>query len=699
MRSIVVWLGVCGAASTGSTCSQEGVDADSSSLLQARSVVRKQDANQKHEGSLLQSLQKIAQSLKQDSFATTDPIDVSRALGSANDALATMFPGFAVSHASAQHEVDIQIGEIEACHRSVVHGIEIRAHHERRLAARRAASEQCGESLATAMETEASECEEWTTRADELLSAGVPGCGPSTAEQLYEVASGWRDWMATEWASIESHRSECNEAATAVTSQSETCASTTDAYEEAFCMQLQSCNMHSSCFTHEVDVYTGLRVEITAAMTARQEQYRTAKQAECLVELIMQSMITSTPISDVSLTACDDVSVDDLTLTFPELPEAPAECEAVQDTDPQCDPVPHVLQWTNGQATDISNLQPAAGSPDECRCELVELQGVYSAGHIVRCDNCLDVHRSTEENSCPNGWKLFSPRDREDWDVLEASLDMSDAGSLHAPHMIVDVTRSENGCGGCRGAAMNSHSDGQSSWRTSDGSPWWLHDTPFGEPNGDYHANCYLRVSPRSGSIYFNDANCNYHSTNYLCQPVMTPERETHQEWTLVLQYGDEGYIPTSDAAGDVSESQSGSAKLSDAAINALASGGDAAYDYYKITSESAIQDVRDTIILRVTGAYNDMDIVLGFSDWEVCNAATFEECTTWTVARGGTHGIDTYYPLATQGCDRWFTGYRNSVRCWPDQSNNRRCWATGNGCSLGSHAMRKGVRMFKKTA
>jgi len=702
MRSVILLLSAYSAASTSSTCGD--VDADSSSLLQARSLVRT-GSQEKTARSLLQSLQEIAGSLKTaESLAATNPVDVNSALGTANEALATMFPEFVQEHASAQHEVDIQVGEIEACHRSAAHGVAARAQSEQRVTNRRAASEQCDAVLATAIETEAEECDEWTSRAEELLSAGLPGCGASNAEQLYEVATSWRDWMSNEFASVELQRTECNEATTAVASQSETCAATTSAFEEAFCHDRESCHLHQSCYAHEVEVYEGLRVEIEAGAVARRLQFRTARQAQCLVGLIMQAMLTSTPITDASLTACDNVDVDDLNLAYPDLPEAPVACQAAQDNDPQCDPIPHVLTWTNGNAgegIDLSNLQPADGSPAGCQCELVELQGDYSAGHIVRCDNCLDVHRSTEQNSCPSGWKIFSPRDKEDYDTIRASVDMSrHSGTLHQPNLIVDVTRSENGCGGCTGAAMNSNVEAQSSWRTSDGSPWWLRDEAFGEPNGDYHANCYLwLIEDRAGSPHFNDANCNYHSSSYLCQPIMHAPRESHQEWTMVVQYGNQGYTPTRDASGEPSESNSGFAKLSDAAINALPSGGDAGYDYYMLSSASATPDTRDTIILRVTGAFDDTNIVYGFSDWQVCNAATFEECTSWSVARGGSHGIDTYYPRATNNCDRWFTGYQNNAWCWPDRSSGKRCWATGNTCSLGSHAIRTDVKMYKKTA
>ena len=89
-----------------------------------------------------------------------------------------------------------------------------------------------------------------------------------------------------------------------------------------------------------------------------------------------------------------------------------------------------------------------------------------------------------------------------------------------APHLIVDVTRPSNGCGGCTKYAMKSGVDPQSSWVTSDGSPWWLRDTKYNEPNGDYVANCYLSVySTNPSDVRFNDGNCGHSSTSYLCQP------------------------------------------------------------------------------------------------------------------------------------------------------------------------------------
>merc|ERR1711871_30140 len=69
---------------------------------------------------------------------------------------------------------------------------------------------------------------------------------------------------------------------------------------------------------------------------------------------------------------------------------------------------------------------------------------------------------------------------------------------------------------------MNSDVDEQSEWHTADGCAWWLRDTPYTEPNGDYTAYCYLALSgTESDDVQFNDNNCAYYSDSYLCQQVV----------------------------------------------------------------------------------------------------------------------------------------------------------------------------------
>jgi len=67
---------------------------------------------------------------------------------------------------------------------------------------------------------------------------------------------------------------------------------------------------------------------------------------------------------------------------------------------------------------------------------------------------------------------------------------------------------------------MNSQNPAQATWRTSDNTPWFLRSTKFSEPNGDYHANCYLNVgtTANENTVTFNDNKCNVNSNAYYCQ-------------------------------------------------------------------------------------------------------------------------------------------------------------------------------------
>jgi len=172
-------------------------------------------------------------------------------------------------------------------------------------------------------------------------------------------------------------------------------------------------------------------------------------------------------------------------------------------------------------------VKPKRGSPASCKCENVVLTGHYTAGGLLKCTGCLPVARSTQKNSCPLGTKIFSPENAHDWKTFLAS-----ARPLRSPHWIVDVTRPQNGCGGCTKFPMNSESPPQMTWRTSDGSPWWLRSTKYTEPTEDYSANCYMDLfePPASeNSVAFRPRKCRIFSNGYYCQPVHKPKAEEEE--------------------------------------------------------------------------------------------------------------------------------------------------------------------------
>merc|ERR1711881_684226 len=98
-----------------------------------------------------------------------------------------------------------------------------------------------------------------------------------------------------------------------------------------------------------------------------------------------------------------------------------------------------------GLTPEIST-EPAAGSPAECKCNRMTINGPFSPGPLVKCEDCLDVRRTTDPNSCPVGTKLFSPRSSQDWTTFFAS---EPAAPARAPHWIIDVTKPVDGCLDC----------------------------------------------------------------------------------------------------------------------------------------------------------------------------------------------------------------------------------------------------------
>jgi hypothetical protein len=189
------------------------------------------------------------------------------------------------------------------------------------------------------------------------------------------------------------------------------------------------------------------------------------------------------------------------------------------------------------------SLTPAAGSPDACTCKKVQLVGDYSAGVLLKCEQCNSVRNSQQANSCPAGTKIFSPETRVDWTTFLAS-----TGPLRAPDWIVDITKPQDGCTGCYQYAMKWDTPEMATWQTKDGSPWWLRSTAklangMGDnglggtgPLSEYKANCYLNLNSfhTADTIVFESKptghtgnDCPFSSSSYYCQSVKTTTTTT----------------------------------------------------------------------------------------------------------------------------------------------------------------------------
>jgi hypothetical protein len=306
-----------------------------------------------------------------------------------------------------------------------------------------------------------------------------------------------------------------------------TCDNLQDQMDGASCKRAigmkDACETYAECYYDKKKVYDGTEKMVKIEEQDRQAEWRGLKRMQCLMKSFGDGKVTASEVKTCKSRVYD---VGHLVIKYPPIPKLQT-C-TVPDAYPttaayklaEFEPLPMMAKGRAGanECTGVVeiSIKPAKKSPATCKCERMTLNGPYSPGPLVRCSNCLEIRRSQDQSSCPWGTKLFSPRSGSDWKTIFSSV-----GPLKDPYWIVDVTRPQNGCGGCTRKAMNSAPGDQGQhWHTSDGSPWWLRSTTFKEPNGNYHANCYLAMFKpyKADNLHFDDDGCKFSAKSYYCQ-------------------------------------------------------------------------------------------------------------------------------------------------------------------------------------
>jgi len=289
-----------------------------------------------------------------------------------------------------------------------------------------------------------------------------------------------------------------------------------------------ACESYAECYNSRRFAFLNSKKAVANAELDRKEEWRALKRMVCLINSFSDGKVQPDEIRTCKARSHDTYHLD---IMYPEL-QMPMSC-VVPDRYPataaykkaEFAPLPALAKGKVDANECYGVLEistkPKAGSPQGCKCERVTLNGPFSPGALVKCVNCIDVYRSTEKDSCPEGTKIFSPRSASDWHTF-----LNSVAPLQDPHWIADITRSQAGCGGCSTSPMNSGEIGQRSWMTKDGSPWWLRSTTLDAPSQNYGANCYLSLSPRTtneNSITFDEGTggCAVHSKSYYCQQQM----------------------------------------------------------------------------------------------------------------------------------------------------------------------------------
>ena len=157
-------------------------------------------------------------------------------------------------------------------------------------------------------------------------------------------------------------------------------------------------------------------------------------------------------------------------------------------------------------------IKAPKGQVIEVQCDMSSEGGGYT---YFAVNSGITTSRSTDNNTCKTyGMDIVYPRSKAQWAWM-----LSKFGSGYFS-TIPGVTKPNNG-GNYTGCVMRnpkSYGSGCGDWRVPDGGRWWMRDSTYGEPNGDYTANCWLSMYKHDpNDIQFNDGNCSYNTSKYIC--------------------------------------------------------------------------------------------------------------------------------------------------------------------------------------
>jgi len=367
-----------------SSASDRACDEDEHSLLQARSHPRPPAATGvAGPAILLESVKTLARHMKGES-----PDIVAAAAESVQSAVESMIPLLQDEHADAQGLLDRQFEEIQSCF-SALHGTAVRDDYADKLFV----MNQCTDDQNAAAEAQQKVCDVWHGHASRL-ELPCTSLSPSTPpEEVYEASARLRDWVQDVWPIIESQRNECNDATARAAAEERRCSPVIADYDETFCQHQHSCSLLVACYNHEKERYQEMISDSNAGVSARQQQFQTNTQVQCILGLVTDAIGTNAVIDDLG--SCDgDADVDHLTLSFKDA-EAPTICPPQQIGDPQCLAVDLPLSWEGGVPTETTPTLPTFPTTGICE----------DAGWSY----VLNYHDDRSLDDIPNTWSDVDP--------------------------------------------------------------------------------------------------------------------------------------------------------------------------------------------------------------------------------------------------------------------------------------------------
>jgi len=174
----------------------------------------------------------------------------------------------------------------------------------------------------------------------------------------------------------------------------------------------------------------------------------------------------------------------------------------------------------DGQTKTVTLQKIKRGGTVSVRCskEGGRIHTMLKCRDLIGGGSCRNFRQFTSGNTCKDyGYENMPFRNQAHWRM---GWDTYGGGTIRGYNRHVGGVYKSNHRGNYVGCAMRSGQGHCDQWRAPDNKLWFVKNSRFSEPNGDYHANCLLGTYgwDRNDGMRFNDGWCGaWSGSSYFC--------------------------------------------------------------------------------------------------------------------------------------------------------------------------------------